>query len=172
MSTFIDSGQTLMDFAECIYVRCSNCQKCAKVLRIPSDEEAILTDDSGRIGSWSFRRSFSSRKLSCLHCSHTRVWKGEARGGYGGQCDCYFGLPLWLQTSCCGKILWTFNEEHLSFLERYVTAKHHIKFSSAGWIRNKTIASSLPNWIKLAKNRDEVLKGITKLKAMVEKPLP
>lgn len=169
MSTFTDSGQTLVDFAECIYVRCPNCHKCAQVRRIPADEEMILADDSGRFGSRSFRRSFSPRKVSCLHCSYTRIWKGKAHDGLAQQ-DWYFGLPLWLQTPCCGKILWAFNEEHLSFLERYVTANQRLKFSAAGRIRNGTMASRLPTWIKRAKNRDEVVKGITKLKGLLEKP--
>ena len=38
-----------MDFAECIYVRCPNCQS-VPVPRIPSDVELILEYDSGRIG--------------------------------------------------------------------------------------------------------------------------
>ncbi len=168
MSTFTDSGQTLVDFAECIYVRCPQCQKCAQVRRIPSDAEGMLADDSRRFGSWSFRRSFGPRKVSCLHCGYTRIWDGKARGH--AQHDYYFGLPLWLQTPCCGKFLWAFNEEHLSFLERYVTAKQRLKFYAAGRIRNATMASRLPTWIKRAKNRDEVVKGITRLKGLLEKP--
>ncbi|MFL5692198.1 MAG: hypothetical protein ACJ795_10365 [Ktedonobacteraceae bacterium] len=167
MSIFIDSGRTLEDFVETMDVHCPKCHKCAQVRRIPTDEEVILADDTDRYGSWSFRRSFSPRKVSCLHCSYTSIWKGKVRGGRG-QHDWYFGLPLWLQTPCCGKILWAFNEEHLSFLERYVTAKQRIKFFAAGRVRNATVASRLPFWIKRAKNQDEVLKGIARLKKMLE----
>jgi DNA-directed RNA polymerase subunit RPC12/RpoP len=164
---FSDSGQTLEDFVETVYVRCPQCHKRAQVRRLPSDEELILADDSGRYGSWRFRRSFSSRKVSCLHCSYTCIWKGTAQQR-GGPYDWYFRLPLWLQTPCCGEILWTFNEEHLSFLERYVTAKQRIKFHAEGRVRNGTMASRLPVWIKSAKNRDEVVKGIARLKRMLE----
>jgi hypothetical protein len=163
---FSDSGQTLEDFVETIYVRCPQCHKCAQVRRLPSDEEMILADDSGRHGSWRFRRSFSSRKLSCLHCSYTSIWKGKAQQR-GGPYDRYFRLPLWLQTPCCGEILWAFNEEHLSFLERYVTAKQRIKFHAEGQVRNGTMASRLPVWIKSAKNRDEVVKGIARVGSIV-----
>jgi len=165
---FSDSGQTLEDFVETVYVHCPQCHQCAQVRRLPSDEEIILADDSGRQSSWRFRRSFSSRKLSCLHCSYTSIWKGTAQQK-GGPYDWYFGLPLWLQTPCCGEILWAFNEEHLSFLESYVTAKQRIKFHAQGRIRNGTMASRLPIWIKSAKNRDEVVKGIARLKGMLER---
>ncbi|WP_201377334.1 hypothetical protein [Ktedonobacter sp. SOSP1-52] len=168
MSTFTDSGQTLEDFAETIDVCCPKCHKRAQVRRISLDEEMLLVDDTSRDGSWHLRRSFSPRKISCLHCSYTRIWEGKARGARG-QYDWYFGLPLWLQTPCCGEILWAFNEEHLSFLERYITAKQRLKFSAEGQIRNATMASRLPSWIKSAKNRDEVLKGIARLKKLLEK---
>ncbi|GER89896.1 hypothetical protein KDW_40580 [Dictyobacter vulcani] len=166
---FTDSGQTLEDFVETIYVRCPQCQKCAQVKRLPADEEMILADNSGRHGSRRFQRSFSSRKLSCLHCSYTRIWEGKIQHR-GGPYDWYFRLPLWLQSPCCGEILWAFNEEHIRFLESYVTAKLRMKFYAQGQIRNGTMASRLPTWIKNAKNRNEVVKGITRLKALLEIP--
>jgi hypothetical protein len=166
-SIFSDSGQTLEDFVEIIYVRCPRCRQCAQVRRLPSDEEKTLADDAGRHSSWRFGRSFSSRKLSCLHCGYTSIWKGKVQQR-GGPYDWYFRLPLWLQTPCCGEILWAFNGEHLSFLEQYVTAKQRIKFHVEGQVRNGTMASRLPVWIKSAKNRDEVVKGIARLKRMLE----
>ena len=166
-SIFTDSGQTLEDFAETIYVHCPKCHKCAHVKRIPSDEEEILADKSISHSSLRFGRSFSPRKLSCLHCSYTCIYN-EMTQQRGGPYDWYFRLPLWLQTPCCGQILWAFNEEHLNFLEQYVTAKQRGKFHVEGQIRNGTMASRLPTWIKSAKNRDQVLKGIIRLKAMLE----
>jgi uncharacterized membrane-anchored protein YjiN (DUF445 family) len=116
-----------------------------------------------------YGRSFSRRKLSCLHCSYTSIYN-ERRQRRGGPYDWYFRLPLWLQTPCCGEILWAFNEEHLNFLEQYVTEKQRRKFHVEGQIRNGTMASRLPNWMKSAKNRDQVLKGIERLKAMLAQP--
>lgn len=168
-STFIDQGQTLEDFTEMIYVRCPICQKCAHLKRIPLDEQEIVADISRQHGSPRFRRSFSPRKLSCFYCGYTKTWKGNARRGKGGPLDWYFGLPLWLQTPCRGNILWAFNEEHLDFLERYVTATQRIKFNAKGQPRNGTMASRLPLWMKSAKNRDEVIKSIARLKGMMEK---
>ncbi len=167
--TFSNSGQTLEDFVDIIYVCCPQCHQCTQVRRLSIDEETILSDDFSQHGSWSHRHSFSPRKLSCLHCGYAKIWKGKTQNR-GGPYDWYFRLPLWLQTPCCGEILWAFNEKHLSFLERYVTAKLRIKFHVEGQIRNGTMASRLPGWIKSAKNRDEVIKGITRLKEMVERP--
>ena len=176
ISIFTDNGQTLEDFAETIYIRCPVCQKCAHIKRIPSDEREIVADISRRYTSWRnweniktvlhFKRGFSPRKVSCLHCSYTRTWKGNVRGSSGPH-DWYFGLPLWLQTPCCGNILWAFNGEHLSFLESYVTATQRIKFNAEGQRRNGTMASKLPSWMKSAKNRNEVVKGIMRLKRML-----
>jgi hypothetical protein len=76
---------------------------------------------------------------------------------------------MWLQTPCGGNVLWAFNEEHLSFLEVYITAKQRAKFAEEGQIRNQTMVSRLPFWMKSAKNRQQVLKGIVRLKNILEK---
>ena len=163
-STFTDVGQILEDFAERMYVCCLACSQCACVMRIPVDEEEILPG-----GSWRFHRTFSPRKFSCLHCGSTHLWQ-EKTQRRGGLYDWYFRFSLWLQTPCCGEILWAFNEEHLHFLEHYVTAKQRIKFYEEGWVRNGTLASRLPIWIKRAKNREEVTIGILRLKKLQEQP--
>jgi hypothetical protein len=155
---FTDLGQTIEDFADIMYVRCPRCQQCAQVRHLPSIEEIMTADDSGH-------RSFSPRKVSCLHCSYTRNWDRKIQRR-GGPYDWYFRLPLWFQTPCCGEILWVFNKEHLSFLESYVAAKQRIKITASGGIRNKTLSNRLPTWIKKAKNRDEIIKGITRLKSL------
>lgn len=75
--------------------------------------------------------------------------------------DWYFRLPLWLQIECCGETLWAYNEKHLEFIERYVAAKLRVRTPNT----NKSLASRLPQWIKSAKNRNEVLRACEKLKA-------
>ena len=78
----------------------------------------------------------------------------------GGNFDWYFRFPLWLEISCCGETLWAYNEKHLEFIEKYVAAKLRERVPNI----NKSLASRLPDWIKRAKNRDEILKAIGKLK--------
>ena len=108
-----------------------------------------------------------------MKCGYIQDWDGKSivvRGVYDG----YFGLPLWLQTPCCGKILWAYNREHLDFLESYVKAglreSFPLKVYEIGRVmwRNKSLASRLPTWMKRAKNRDEVLRGIERLRRKIE----
>jgi hypothetical protein len=84
-------------------------------------------------------------------------------------CDDYFELPLWLQTPCCGEVLWAYNERHISFLEDFVGARlrERVRDGKYGW-SNRSLASRLPAWIKSAKNRDEVMKGLSRLRARLQ----
>lgn len=165
MSTFTDSGQTLQDFSETIYVHCPKCNRRAYVKRIASDEDQILSDTHRTYGG-------IVRKLSCLHCGYVTKARGGSfdsnRRNFPSDPFYSFRLFLWLRTPCCGEILWAYNEEHLSFLERFVMAKQREKFHVRAGIRNATMASRLPMWIKSAHNRVELLKGIDRLKRMLD----
>ncbi|MEU6858945.1 hypothetical protein AB0B28_08750 [Glycomyces sp. NPDC046736] len=66
---------------------------------------------------------------------------------------------LWLETDFRGERLWAVNEQHLRFLEDYVAAGVRETGSF-----NSTLASRLPAWIKSAKNRDDLLKTLAKLR--------
>jgi hypothetical protein len=74
--------------------------------------------------------------------------------------DWYFHLPLWLQTPCCGHILWARNRAQLAFLEGYVAAKLREDVPNI----NQSLVSRLPRWLKSAKNRADVLRGVERLK--------
>ena len=79
--------------------------------------------------------------------------------------DDYFEVPLWLQTPCCGRTLWAYNDEHLTFIETLVTAtlRERTRDPTFGW-SNQSIASRLPSWIKAAENRGQVLRAIGRLR--------
>ncbi|WP_088068111.1 hypothetical protein [Gottfriedia luciferensis] len=94
----------------------------------------------------------SKQKLVCQKCGI--VYVSNSISNIGGE------ESLWLQTHCCGKTLWAYNKEHLDFLENYVRASLRERVPKI----NSSLASRLPNWIKSAKNREEILKGITKLR--------
>jgi len=67
-----------------------------------------------------------------------------------------FGLPLWLRTECCGgHLLWANNEEHLGYIESYVGATLR---ESVG------LSTVLPTWMKLAKNREDILRSLHRLR--------
>jgi hypothetical protein len=110
---------------------------------------------------------FRPRRLVCRHCGTTRDWvarQTRPSGGaligvaFGGPNDPFFGRPLWLQTRCCGHLLWAYNRSHLDALRAYVAAD----------LRQRTgptmgMLDRLPAWIKKANHRAEVLQAIDRL---------
>jgi hypothetical protein len=145
---FVDDGSTIYDFGEEFLVVCPKCKSLAKITSPETDSEKLNN------------KLFAPRKVLCLSCLFRETWSGK-QISVGGNFDWYFKLPLWLQISCCGETFWAYNYRHLRFLENYVAAK--LRERKKPNITRST-ASRLPQWIKSAKNRDEVLKAIAKLK--------
>jgi hypothetical protein len=73
-------------------------------------------------------------------------------------------LPLWLQAPCCGHVLWAYNARHLQFIRDYVRSglRERRRSPKTGW-SNRRLASRLPQWMVLARNREATLKAIIKL---------
>jgi hypothetical protein len=78
--------------------------------------------------------------------------------------DPNFGFELWLQISCCGSILWAYNERHLSDLKSYIGSN----LRDGRNRRGGSMISRLPRWMVIAKNRDAVMKCIDKLGDWIE----
>lgn len=161
MSRF-DENQLLLDeFATEFLVRCPRCQKQARVAVAPTEEFVVrLTcSNCGNLQDW-----------ECTQPA-TRMWSSDPdlyeKGviSIGSSVDWCFHLPLWLKTQCCGHELWAYNYEHLDWIENYVGAKlrERTQDEQTGW-RNQSLASRLPKWIKDSKNREDILKAITKLR--------
>lgn len=148
---FSDRREMIYDFGEEFLVVCPRCAAMAKVVR-----DEIGSDKLSKILS-------APRRLVCLQCVYRDFWNG-GEIGIGASVDWYFRLPLWLQTECVGETLWAYNEKHLEFIENYVAAKLRTRTPNT----NKSLASRLPQWIKSAKNRGEVLKACEKLKAKLD----
>jgi hypothetical protein len=144
---FLDDGSTIYEFGEEFLVVCPKCGSMAKVTSGETASEKINN------------QLFAPRKVMCLSCVFRDTWSGKQLS-VGGNFDWYFKLPLWLQISCCGETLWAYNYRHLQFLEDYVAAKLRERKPNS----TRSTASRLPQWIKSAKNREEVLKAIGKLK--------
>jgi len=62
-------------------------------------------------------------------------------------------------------VLWAYSERHLAFLEDFVGAqlRERVRDEKYGW-SNSALASRLPAWMTSAKNRDEVLKCLARLR--------
>jgi hypothetical protein len=152
---FEDTGEGVYSFMDETLVVCPECSGCALSRQLET------TDRPG----W-----FSPRRLTCRRCPYVEDWaKREISRGWYRVRDDYFELPLWLQTPCCGEVLWAYNERHVSFLEDVVGAglRERARDEKYGW-SNGSLASRLPAWIKSAKNRAHVKKGLSRLRARLQ----
>lgn len=144
---FLDRGVSIYDLNDEFLVVCPKCDSMAKVVPREINSEKLNN------------RLFAPRRLVCSNCTYRADWNGK-QIATGGNYDWYFRLPLWLQISCCGETLWAYNLTHLEIIERYAAAKLRERTAKG---RNSFL-SKLPTWLKLAKNRDEILKAIAKIK--------
>jgi hypothetical protein len=169
---FREYDKRLADFEQEILVRCPQCDaygglrlRTAKVLTVNSEQSSLCC----------------IKRITCQHCSYTKqqpnalkrktallFWQNNYRNKRNtsyGILDHFFGLPLWLQISCCSQVLWAYNEAHLKFLESYVQSRlrKRLPDDSLGW-HNGNLASRLPRWIKLTEHREKVLQKIQQLK--------
>ncbi|MEV8550830.1 hypothetical protein AB0L04_13500 [Streptomyces glaucescens] len=154
---FRDPRSTKCDFLGLIMVRCPGCGKAARVVPAPEEYEA---------GN---RCVFRPRRLVCRGCGLSRVCNGRSLSFSSGRAhpvtDPYFGLPLWLQLETRHGRLWAYNLEHLDLIHRFVraTLRERAPWYDIG--RKMTLVARLPAWIKHAKNRDEILRAISRLHA-------
>ncbi len=157
--------KVLSDFVLEVWVVCPTCSKQARVVS-PSCPVQI--------------HDFDKVKLTCLHCGHSKLLSemptavlspsrtNPIVGRYfilGSEVDPYFHIPLWLKAPCCNTVLWAYNTEHLAFIENIIAAKLRERNTTSP--KNQSLASRLPQWMTAAKNRDEVLKVIGKLKGNI-----
>lgn len=150
---FTDQGETIYDFGDSFAVRCPRCGKRAEVAPPPTLRPQWVPLSA-------------EMRLTCPHCGLLRDFNSNDDMHVGGPRDWYFCLPLWLQTPCRGYALWAYNARHLAFLERYVRATLRERTPD---IRNRSLASRLPEWIKSGAHRDDVLAGIGRLRALLER---
>ncbi|WP_052695871.1 hypothetical protein [Hymenobacter sp. AT01-02] len=104
-------------------------------------------------------------KVRCPECGDVQSYQPSytQHVGYSiaiGAHDPFFGLPLWYQEPFKDQLLWTYNPEHLLYLEQYVGAKLRERNAR----RYMTIVEKLPQFIKAAKNREAILKRLQQMK--------
>ncbi len=100
--------------------------------------------------------------LRCSECdslTSARVQWSHSRPGQPHEPA--FGLELLLQAPCKGHTLWAYNPRHLEFIAEYVAAT--IRERTPNF--NATLASRLPDWIKVAKNRPAVLRAVRQIES-------
>ncbi|MFI1177270.1 hypothetical protein [Streptomyces melanogenes] len=141
-----------------ILVRCPRCARQAQIASAARDARDNVS--SGDV----------PRRLVCRHCGLSRQREKNAPvvfswGGGPDMVDPYFREPLWLQTNTRHGRLWAYNLEHLDLLRQYVqaTLREHDPWYEP-W-RKMGLFGRLPGWIKQAKNRDEVLRGLDRMRS-------
>ena len=150
---FPGPGWPLAGYSGLIYVACPGCGGRAEVIPRPGQPGfRYVTDFLSR-----------PRRLVCPHCATAREWipskrdRGRLIAGPHGPSDPFFGRPLWLQTPCCGHILWAYNDQHLDTLQTYVRAGLRERTNSDP---KRGMPYRLPAWIKKASHRSDVLRAI------------
>jgi hypothetical protein len=74
--------------------------------------------------------------------------------------DPAFGLPLWYTDAVKGETIWAYNVQHLQEIKSYVVSKLRERTTDRF---KMTMVEKLPEFIKSAKNREEILKAIGRM---------
>ena len=78
--------------------------------------------------------------------------------------DDFFGVPLYLRARCRRGEIWAFDEAHLDWLEGFVGARIRERRFDPYGCDNRSAASRMPAWIKMASSRDDVLRAIATMR--------
>ncbi|MFB8266811.1 hypothetical protein ACFC96_09375 [Streptomyces sp. NPDC055955] len=160
-----DKGAMLAGFAARILVVCPRCSGRAVVVPRPGGPELRHSVDL----------LFLPRRLACARCGATAEWEPERRGNarigatLGGPAEPFFGLPLWLQTRCAGRLLWAYDIGHVDALAAYIGARLRERGSASSSL---AMIPRLPRWMTSAAHRGEVVAGLAALRAQGERSAP
>ena len=152
---FVDPGDTIYQLMSAlVLVECPRCGQCASHQPIHASKEVF--------------DMFLPRRLTCGHCGLVRDWQNTTIQRMGNSIparDDYFHEILWVRGMCHSKEIWAYNWRHLDLIEKYVSATHRVQLQDQdrGWA-NRTFLNRLPKWIASAKNRDEVLRTIERIR--------
>jgi hypothetical protein len=98
-----------------------------------------------------------NNRVGTVHSTDNCWWTyGEIKGGN----DPHFGYPLYYQGSFDGKSVWAVNREHLQYMIDYLEADLREKPPGA----KKMQADHMPTFMKLAKNRNSIVKLLRKIR--------
>ena len=141
-------------FGDRLVVDCPSCGGMAVIT--PLDPETSERDlDS------------APRRMLCRACGAVRE---QPRTPLGQFITPFMGLVPRLRAQTRHGELIAWNEDHLDYLEQYLSGRLRIETVEDGGVRNASVVSRLPAWAKSARNRDEILKAIAKVRR--EKLLP
>lgn len=168
MKRFDVGALSIADFVDSFLVCCPECGGCARVTSDSTGRYTRVTDVRLSCPQCHYMgRRAHSGFVTCYSSNSGNFAPGMV--GIGALVDAYFHLPLWLQTSCCGDVLWAYNINHLQWLKSFVSATLRTRAQNEhGW-SNQSLASRLPKWVKSRNNRPKVLAAIAKLERRMER---
>lgn len=131
----------------------TNCDKCGSPIRVLIETRKKVKKLNVQCGSCG-----QSYQLQPDHAEIHVVFKD-----LGNATDPYFELPLWLQGEIKGNVFWAYNYEHLEYMKKYIEAKIRERHPV-----HMTLLAKLPNFIKYAKNREDLLKLVERLETKTQ----
>jgi hypothetical protein len=146
---FHDPRAERYHFASSMLVRCPRCERIAHFERRP----CTPPDADGK--------RYPHTRLVCRSCGLCRINTGPSL------CS---RPPLWLRTGTRHGELWAYNLQHLDLIRRFVAADLRERAPWYDTGRKMTLVARLPAWMKRAKNRDEILRAVDRLRATVIAP--
>ena len=146
---FHDPRATLAHFASSVLVRCPRCERIAHFERRP----CTPPDADGK--------RYPHTRLVCRSCGLCRIDTGPSTSPRP---------PLWLRTGTRHGELWAYNLQHLDLIRRFVAADLRERAPWYDTGQKMTLVARLPAWMKSAKNRDEILRTVDRLRATVIAP--
>jgi hypothetical protein len=144
---FFDAG-TKFNYSGDMLVNCPKCGGVGRIRHVEPSGDAGLT--------WQF---------TCSRCSHRIVSRAGGESWRSGNYpyDPYLGLRLHLQVPTRHGVLFAYNEVHLDAIEGFVAAQlRERRRGEFGWSKSSMVR--LPAWVKSAKNREVVLRALTRLR--------
>lgn len=127
-----------------ILVACEKCRECATLRKFTFPRTKKTIERRG--------------DCVCLHCGHQ--WSVRADVAF------FTAGPLWLKASVHQYVLWVLNREHLGFLEQFIQAD--LREERMPERSSRRLSSALPSWMLAAKNRDDVVRALKKLRKKLE----
>ncbi len=123
--------------------------------------------DSARVPDLRSSPGFGSIARTCPSCGHSSLVEVSAQRLHADDGhDPHFGLPLRLIETTRAGPLWVYNRAHLEELRRYVGAQQRERRVPV----HRSMFSRLPTWIKLARNRQYVLRMLDRLESRLGRP--
>ncbi len=140
-SHFQDENLLLSNFYQEVWIVCPSCSKKAM---------ATVNDET------------KTARMFCTHCGLNKETAAaiDKNATIEMPANQYFQAELWLQIPFKNEVFWVYNDKHMAYLERYISATIREHKDRTHF----TLLEKLPKFYHEAKNREGLMKIIVKLK--------